>query len=90
MRSQQLANALSQALRRTSGQSLCVQQRRWCASVTDQSQSVDPRETAKFEADADLWCARPRCLARWPGAAVSDTWLPGGTHGRGLSRRCTP
>jgi hypothetical protein len=74
MRGQRLASALrlGHAPQRTTGQ--CAQ-RRWCASATDQSQSVDPRETAKFEADADHWCASP--LAR-PGVIVvpltMDTW----------------
>ena len=57
------------------------------ANASKHSSTVDPQETAKFEADADHWCGGFAFRRSSIGAEVMAS--PGGMHSTGLLRRCT-
>ena len=52
-----------------------------------QHSTVDPQETAKFEADADHWCGA--CAAWRVASAAKTSRAAGGTRSAGRSHRCT-
>jgi hypothetical protein len=51
--------------------------------------TVDPQETAKFEADADHWCVRVRASEAHVASAAETAGVAGGTRSAGPSHRCT-
>ena len=59
----------------------------FAAGASKHSSTVDPQETAKFEADADHWCGG--CAFRRVSVVAEAAAPAGGMHSAGLLRRCT-